>query len=47
MYDYGFCDHAGEGEGTILRYNNVMMEEQQMPLGPSGQWSRSGLARGP
>ncbi len=49
MYDYSFAIATLEkAKGTILRYNNVMMEEQQMPLGPSGQWSRSGLApRGP
>jgi outer membrane protein len=45
MYDYSFAIATLEkAKGTILRYNNVIMEEDQLPLGPSGQWSRSGLA---
>ena len=33
MYDYSFAIATLEkAKGTILRYNNVVMEEEQMPL---------------
>jgi outer membrane protein len=39
MYNYSFAIASLEkAKGTILRYNNVMMEEEQLPLGPKRQW---------
>ena len=39
MYNYSFAIASLEkAKGTILRYNNVIMEEDQLPLGPKRQW---------